>query len=122
MSYAEIELTGKHGGNAKVSLQDHQKVGDRWVCCVFSKTIRYAVRTNAVLKKTVYMHRLVLGLSDQDGNNLFPEYHVDHIDGDGLNNTRENVRLATHRMNMQNRKDRIRRRRYHAQECATGTG
>jgi hypothetical protein len=42
----------------------------------------------------VYMHRLLVG-----GDS--PE--VDHKDGDGLNNRRENLRPVTHKQNQQNR-------------------
>lgn len=45
---------------------------------------------------TVGMHRLI--------NNTPPGMHTDHIDGDGLNNTRANLRTATRQQNMRNRK------------------
>ena len=44
---------------------------------------------------TEYMHRVVLNAPD--------DQQVDHIDGDGLNNRRGNLRLVTHAQNMQNR-------------------
>ncbi len=44
----------------------------------------------------LYMHRVILGL--QKGE------ECDHIDGDGLNNVRENLRLATTRQNIANRR------------------
>jgi hypothetical protein len=50
-----------------------------------------------VAGKTVYMHRLLMGE---------PDCHVDHRDGNGLNNTRENMRVATHSQNSQNRRKR----------------
>jgi hypothetical protein len=46
--------------------------------------------------KTTRMHRLIL--------NVKPGEFIDHIDGDGLNNTRQNLRLATISQNGGNRK------------------
>jgi len=45
--------------------------------------------------KSEYMHRLILKVK--------PGEFTDHIDGDGLNNTRRNLRLATQSQNMENR-------------------
>lgn len=47
-------------------------------------------------KKKVYMHRVISGVKD-------PKIEIDHIDGDGLNNTRANLRQATRSENMCNR-------------------
>jgi hypothetical protein len=49
---------------------------------------------------TVYMHRLIL-----DG--AATDMDIDHIDGDGLNNTRNNLRVVTHQENMMNRHKRV---------------
>jgi hypothetical protein len=45
---------------------------------------------------TITMHRLILNPS--------PDNEVDHINGDGLDNRRCNLREVTHAQNMQNRK------------------
>ncbi len=42
----------------------------------------------------IYLHRVIL---------RHEEGEIDHRDGDGLNNTRRNLRPATHRQNAQNR-------------------
>jgi hypothetical protein len=44
----------------------------------------------------VRMHRLIMGVTD-------PAIQVDHEDGNGLNNQRSNLRIATHGQNQQNR-------------------
>jgi len=57
----------------------------------------YAVRrtkTNGIVK-TILMHRQIL--------NPGADLEVDHIDGNGLNNCKINLRPATHAQNMRNR-------------------
>jgi hypothetical protein len=48
----------------------------------------------AVNKQAGYMHRFLLGITD-------PKIVADHIDGNGLNNTRANIRIVTHLVNIQ---------------------
>lgn len=47
-------------------------------------------------RKAIKMHRFILSLSN-------PKDVVDHIDGNGLNNTASNMRVTSHANNMQNR-------------------
>jgi hypothetical protein len=56
----------------------------------------HAIRTERKLfsKKTIYMHRVIMNTPDG--------MDVDHIDGNGLNNTRANLRNCTRAQNSRN--------------------
>jgi hypothetical protein len=69
-----------------------------------SNNVWYAVRqvrlsslSNGNKRKFYAMHRIIMGL---DGSKLT----VDHIDGDGLNNQRVNLRICTLQQNLQNQR------------------
>jgi hypothetical protein len=47
-------------------------------------------------KGALYLHRVIAGTP--------ADMHTDHIDGDGLNNRRSNLRVVTRTQNMQNRR------------------
>lgn len=48
-------------------------------------------------RKSLIMHRVLLGVTDST-------IHIDHRDGNGLNNQRSNIRVATASQNMANRR------------------
>jgi HNH endonuclease/AP2 domain len=54
-------------------------------------------RGNVYAQAVFVMHRFILGT---------PDGQIDHVDGDGLNNQRSNLRLATAAQNAQNRRTR----------------
>jgi hypothetical protein len=56
----------------------------------------YAYRYSSPTRPVILLHREILGL-------LESSMQVDHIDRDGLNNRRSNLRVVTHAENMQNR-------------------
>lgn len=73
-----------HGLVATIDEADAALVGRyRWHVIPGKKTAYAATCING---KTVYMHRLLLG---------FPRLSVDHVNGDGLDNRRGNLREAT---------------------------
>lgn len=50
------------------------------------------------LERTVLLHRLIMGCED------LPHVFVDHRDGNGLNNAKSNLRIATMQENARNRR------------------
>lgn len=91
----EIELT--QGYKALVDDEDYSRcLHPKWVSKIDNKTV-YAVRFRWIEKKRYAerLHRFVLGISD-------PTILVDHIDLNGLNNCKSNLRICTHSQNHAN--------------------
>ena len=97
MPSISINLTGKYGMEKQViiSEEDFERVDGRRLCCLISG---YVMVWNRETNKSEYFHRWLFGLEVGD------KRVVDHIDGNTLNCTRENMRLCTTSDNMCNRK------------------
>lgn len=83
----EIPLT--QGKVAIVDAADHEWLMQWKWCANFQHGLWYAVR--AKRPKLIRMHRVILNAPDG--------IRVDHKDGDGLNNRRDNIRLCTPQQN-----------------------
>jgi hypothetical protein len=68
-----------------------------------SRGVFYASRTSKIKdndeSKTIHMHRVILGFTDL-------KIKCDHIDHNGLNNQKTNLRASTHVQNCNNRRSR----------------
>lgn len=93
---AYITLT--RGYTSIIDAVDAPLVKDHNWCALVGANNIYGMRT--VLEngrtKTILLHRVIM--SADKG------IHIDHIDGDGLNNRRSNLRFATPSQNMQNKR------------------
>lgn len=74
--------------------EDRHLFRHRWRLMRTKSGLIYAWRTAG--GRTVYLHRELLGLTTGDG------LEVDHLNGNGLDNRRSNVRPVTHAQNLQN--------------------
>lgn len=96
MSPVEIPLT--QGLFARVSEQDVALLlPHKWHATQHKAGKQYAAAR--IDGKTVYMHRLITGAQGRLN-------YVDHINHDGLDNRRENLRVVTPLQNARNRRDR----------------
>ncbi len=89
-----IHIALTQGHTAVVDARDAHLAQHAWYAMPKGRT-RYAARDaySAGKRTHMYLHRAVLGLLPGD-----PRY-VDHINGDGLDNRRENLRLVAHQQN-----------------------
>lgn len=88
----EIQLT--QGKVALVDDDDYERVNQFKWCADISYSTIYASRQS--YGKKIYMHRLVMDTQ--------PKIECDHIDGNGLNNQKSNLRNCTHKENLRNKK------------------
>lgn len=92
----QIELS--QGKFALVDDDDYEYINKfKWYAMKCKNTF-YAVRHQTICgKKTLeMMHRVIL--------NANKPYVVDHKSGDGLDNTKNNIRICTQKQNLQNKK------------------
>jgi len=84
------------GYNAVIDVADIHLVEGRNWCAFVKSTAVYAIRTDysGGKKINVYLHRLIM--------NAPSDLEVDHKNRDGLDNRRDNLRLATTSQNQQN--------------------
>lgn len=86
----------KHG-IATIDEQDFDRINQyKWCSVDNDGTGKRYYASCKIGKSTVYMHRMVMGA--QGGES------VDHIDGNGLNNSRSNLRLVTPSQNNMNQR------------------
>lgn len=97
----EIIINDKRHGD-KVCLvddEDYEYLNKFKWGVVKRKNTFYASRTqhykDGSRKKMMLIHRLILGLSD-------PKIFVDHVDHNGLNNQKSNLRICTNQENQRN--------------------
>lgn len=89
----EIRL-GKSGLSAKVDDEDFAFINSFWWKADFSSHLAYARTQVHKSKKWIKMHRLIMLACKGE--------IIDHIDGDGLNNCRSNLRFVSHSQNVKN--------------------
>lgn len=96
---ATVEIPLSQGQAALVDEEDVPLLGKiKWHVHRHRNGAMYATGRIRGVKKKILMHRLLLGVTDG--------VEVDHKDGNGLNNTRDNLRVCTRTQNMRNTRKR----------------
>jgi len=82
------------GKRAKVDDNDFERISRfKWRCSINGYAVRHSSRKDGP-RKTIRMHRFIMNAADGT--------IVDHVDGDRLNNQRENLRICTWQENCHN--------------------
>lgn len=95
-----LSKLGKHAGKytAIIDAIDSDLAKTSWYVKISNQT-QYACYKS---KQNLYLHREVM--ARMLGRPLAKHELIDHIDGDGLNNRRANLRIATHQQNLANQR------------------
>lgn len=96
-----IQVKNKHLGIVKVLIDenDYKKLEGKSIHIKTGNTIFYAIiKING---KNIRLHRFIMGLKYGDNR------EIDHINGDGLDNRRKNLRICTREDNMKNTRSRV---------------
>lgn len=82
----------------KWCLVDTEDVEKIKICTWYSKKDKWNQYARGMIKgKEVKMHRYIMGVTD-------PKIHIDHINGNGFDNRKENLRIANNSTNHMNQK------------------
>ena len=99
MGTTEIKVIGRNSSyelSVTIDEADLELIGQyKWHRLIGRHTTYVAAADKN--RKTVYLHRLIMGLMDAPRSEC-----VDHIDGNGLNNSRTNLRVTDNRGNQAN--------------------
>lgn len=107
----------RHKGKyfAMVNDEDYENVNQwQWHIITGSKSLYVArqISLGNSKQKQIKMHRQLLNVTDKDIN-------VDHIDHDGLNNQRSNLRKCTKSQNNKNRESNVKSKSRYVGVCPT---
>lgn len=93
-----IKIPLTRGYFAIIDAADAHLAAFNWYATVGRSGVVYATRNDKSdgVRRTVYLHREIIGVRERG------EAIVDHIDGDGLNCKRRNLRLVTNPQNIRN--------------------
>lgn len=91
-----MELTLSDGTRFLVDLEDIPKIFNQSWHIFHSRQKVYIRSWDKVKKRKVFLHRIIMGVTN---SNL----QVDHINGNTLDNRKENLRICSHRQNVLNR-------------------
>lgn len=85
-----IPLT--QGFSATINSEDYELVSQfKW----YASRIKRCVYAKSTSAPKILLHRLILNVTDKN-------IKIDHVDHNGLNNTRNNLRIASNNQNMYN--------------------